>query len=62
MAALRSRCRHYVFVLFLLLSSFFPRLISAVADWTSTVHPHHCGLSVNLGCRSETCCTRLAER
>jgi len=20
-----------------------------------------CGLSANLGCRSETCCTRLAE-
>ena len=32
---------------------FFPRLISAVADW--------CGLSANLRCRSETCCTRLAE-
>jgi len=30
MAALRSRCGHYIFVLFL--SIFFPRLISAVAD------------------------------
>jgi len=46
MAALRSRCGHYIFVLwFLLLSSiflsiFFPRLISAVADWMSTILPH----------------------
>jgi len=32
MAALRSRCGHYILVLFLLLL-FFPRLISAVADW-----------------------------
>jgi len=31
MAALRSRCGHYVFVLFLS-SSFFPGLMSAVAD------------------------------
>jgi len=36
--------------------SFFPRLISAVADWMSAV----CGLSANLRCRSETCRTRLA--
>ena len=35
MAALRSRCGHYIFVLFF--SSFFPRLISAVADWMSTI-------------------------
>ena len=40
MAALRSRCGHYIFVLwFLLLSSLFPRLISAVADWMSIL-PH----------------------
>ena len=32
------------------LSLFFPRLISAVADWMSTC----------LGCRSEMCCTWLA--
>ena len=37
------------------LSFFFPRLISAVADWMSTE------LRANLRCRSETCCTRLAE-
>jgi len=40
MAAVRSRCGHYIFILWFLLSSFFPRLISAVADWMSTTHPH----------------------
>ena len=43
MAAPRSGCRHYIFVLwFLLLSSYylFPRLISAVADWVSTIFRH----------------------
>ena len=44
-------------------SLFFPRLISAIADWKSTILAHlhtWCGLSVNFGCRYETCCTRLA--
>jgi len=46
---------------FFLLSSFFTRLISAVADWMSTIYFNiWCGLSANLGCLSETCCTRLA--
>ena len=36
-AALRSRCGHYIFALWFL-SSFFPRLISA--DWMSTILPH----------------------
>jgi len=44
MAALRSRCGHYIFVLFLSSSSFFlgffPRLISAVADWMSAILAH----------------------
>ena len=40
---------------------FLPRLISAVGDWMSAVLRTWCGLSVNLGCRSETCCTWLAE-
>jgi len=68
MATLRSRCGHYIFALWFLLLSFFlffylfPRLISAVADWTSSVDHIHtwCGPSANLECRSETCCTRLA--
>jgi len=45
-------------------SSFFPRLISAVADWMSTCLPYFhtwCGLSANLGCGSETCYKRLAK-
>jgi len=43
MAALRSTCGHYIFALWFLLSSsssFFPRLISAVAHWMSTILPH----------------------
>jgi len=34
-----NRADHYIFILFLLLS-FFPRLISAVGDWMSTILPH----------------------
>ena len=38
------RADHYIFILWFLLSiflsSFFPRLISAVADWMSTILPH----------------------
>jgi len=59
MAALRSRCGHYIFVLWFI--SFFPRLISAVANWMSTILQHMVWLySANLECRSETCCERLA--
>jgi len=47
--------------LFFFLSCFFPRLISAVADWMSAILPYMVCLSANLRCRSETCCTRLAE-
>jgi len=76
MAALRSRCGHYVFVLwFLLLKSsssspspsffyLFPRLLSAVVYWTSTMLPRTVwpGLNANLECRcTRMCCTRLAE-
>jgi len=31
---------HYIFALWFLLSSFFPRLISSVADWMSAILPH----------------------
>jgi len=56
MAAVR---RHYIFVLFLLL--FFPRLISAVGDWMSTILLHIVWpYSANLECRSEMWCTWLA--
>jgi len=44
MAALRSRCGHYIFALWFLLlfflSFYFPRITSAVADWMSTILPH----------------------
>ena len=52
----------YIFILWFLLSIFlfFPRLISAVGDWIPYFHTW-CGLSVNLECRSDTCCARLAE-
>jgi len=59
MAALRSSCGLFIFVLFLSSVFFFPRLISAVAHCL----PHFytwCGLSANLECRSEMCCTWLA--
>ena len=64
-AALWNRAGHYIFMLSFLSSIFFylfsPRLISAVGDWMSTILPIWCGLSVNLECRSEMCCARLAE-
>jgi len=42
MAALHSRCGHYIFALWLLSSIFyfFPRLILAVADWMSAIDAH----------------------
>jgi len=43
MAALRNRCGHYIFVLWFLSPFFFffiHRLISAVADWMSTLLLH----------------------
>ena len=63
MAALCNRAGRYIFALWFLLP-FFPRLISAVADWMYSCIPYFdtwCGLSANLRCRSERCCTRLAE-
>ena len=39
MAALCNRAGHYIFALWFLLSILFPHLISAVADWMSTVLP-----------------------
>ena len=53
----------YIFALgFFFLLFFFPRLISAVEQ--SGCLPYFytwCGLSANLECRSEMCCTWLAE-
>jgi len=50
----------YLLTYFFLLS-FFPRLISAAVDWCLPYLHAWCGLSTNLRCRSETCCTWLAE-
>ena len=63
MAALWNRAGHYMFSCDFYLLSFFPHLISAVGDWMSCLPYFHtwCGLSVNLECMSEMCCTRLAE-
>jgi len=44
-------------------SIFFPRLISAVAEWMSTILLYTwCGPNANLECRSAMYCTRLAEK
>ena len=42
MVALRNRADHYIFMVWFVLSSsfFFPRLISAAADWMSATLPH----------------------
>ena len=59
MATLCSRCRHYIFILWFLLSSFFlssPNLRHRGFD----VYHTWCGLSANLECRSEMRSARLA--
>ena len=63
MAMLRSRCRHCIFVLwFLLLLSFFFFLAWSQRPQTGCLPYYYtwCGLSANLECRPEMCCTRLA--
>ena len=64
MAALRSRCG-LIFLpcgFFFYLLFFFPRLISAVANWMSDILAHMVWpFSANLGRRSKTCCMRLVE-
>ena len=60
MAALRSRCGHYIFALWFLSSIFFS--LSNLASQIGCLPYLHtwCGLSTNLRCRSETCWTALA--
>jgi len=65
MAALHSICGHYIFSCSF--SAFYLFFCSPILSrcrlnvyHTSTVHTW-CGLSANLGFRSQTCCTRLAE-
>jgi len=40
LVTLCNRADHYIFALWFLLLSFFPRLISAAADWMSIILPH----------------------
>ena len=40
MVALSNRADRYIFALWFLLSSFFPRLISVAVDWMSTILRH----------------------
>ena len=70
MAALCNKAGHYIFVLSFLLSSsrpiFYLLLFSSPILSRRILDVYHtsiqwCGLSANLGCRSETWCTRLAE-
>ena len=60
MSALHSRCGHYIFDLSFLLSFFLAYSQPLQIGCLPYFHTW-CGLSANLGCRSETCCTRLAE-
>jgi len=66
MAALWNRAGHYIFVLWFLLSSSFYLLFFLACSQPSQIGclPYFhtgCGLSANLGCSSEICCTGLAE-
>jgi len=63
MTILWNRAGHYIFILwFLLCSSFFLHLFCLAWSQPSYIGclPYFrtwCGVSANLGCRSETCCT-----
>jgi len=61
MAALHSRCRHYICALWFLLSIFlfFPRLISLSQIGCLPYLHTWCGHSADLGCSSETCCMQI---
>ena len=64
MAALHSRCGHYIFALWFLPSFFFFYFLAKSQPLQIGRIPYFhtwCRLSANLKCRSETCCTRLAE-
>jgi len=62
MAALRSRCGHYIFALWFLSSSFF--FFSSSHNLSGRrldVYHTWCGLSANLECMPEMYCMRLAK-
>ena len=61
MVALCNRADHIYFHPVSYSFFFFPRLISTVGDWMSTILRYMVwSYSVNLECGSETCCARLA--
>ena len=62
MAALCNREAIYIFMLWFLFLFSSPNLSGRRLDvYHTNVHNTRCGLSVNLECRSETCCVQLAE-
>ena len=65
MAALHSRCGHYIlqlwFLSFFLLVLFFAYSQRSQQSGCLLYFDTRCGLSANLECMSEICCTRLAE-
>jgi len=63
MAALRTICAHHIFALCPVVSSSIFFLAYSQPSQIACLPYFHtlCGLSANLGCRSETCCMRLAE-
>jgi len=63
MAALCNRAGHIYFHPVVSSSFFFLSFFSSpnLSGWRLDVYHTWCGLSVNLECRSETCCTWLAE-
>jgi len=62
MAVIWNRAGHYIFALWFIIFYLFPspnlsrRRIGCLPNFHTW-----CGLSANLRCRSETCCTRLVE-
>jgi len=63
MVALCNRADRYIFVLWFL-SSFFFISSPNLSGWRLDVYQYFhtwCGLSANLECMFEMCCTRLAE-
>ena len=65
MAALHSRCRHYILQLFFLLLSFFLLFFLTCSQRSQigclSYFYTWCGPSANLECMYEMCCIRLAE-
>jgi len=60
-AALRSRCGHYIFALWFLYIFFFSSPLSQRSQIGCLPYFYTwCGPSASLGCRSEMCCARLA--